>query len=232
MSITTSITDGKAVDLEKQATISPREQVSVQYVPRTVANPAPLGLLSFATSIFMISLLGLEPRGVKAPNIILPNMVFFGGAAQFIAGIMEFVAGNTFGATLFTSYAAFNLAYALIFLPGSGILAAYTDPSTGALLPEFGQAVAMFVWAWFIVSMIFTIATVRTSWTLLIALVFVDITLILLAVGHMLDQESCLKAASATGFVVAFLAYWAGTAGLWGDGITPFKVPVGSLKKE
>lgn len=90
-----SISDGKATDLEKQATISPRDQISMPYVPRAFANPAPLGLLSFATSIFMISLLGLEPRGLKTPNIILPNLVFFGGAAQFIAGIMEFVAGNT-----------------------------------------------------------------------------------------------------------------------------------------
>ncbi|KAI1099194.1 GPR1/FUN34/yaaH family-domain-containing protein [Jackrogersella minutella] len=232
MSITMSVSEGKTTDLEKQATISPREQVGLPYVPRAFANPAPLGLLSFATSIFMISLLGLEPRGVKAPNIIIPNMVFFGGAAQFIAGIMEFVAGNTLGATLFTSYAAFNLAYALIFLPGSGIIAAYSDPSTGALIPEFDQAIAMFVWAWFIISMIFTVATVRSSWTLLGALVFVDITLILLAVGYMLGQEQCLKAASATGFITAALAYWAGTAGLWGDGITPFTVPVGSLKRE
>ncbi|KAI1441672.1 GPR1/FUN34/yaaH family-domain-containing protein [Annulohypoxylon stygium] len=227
-----SISDGKATDLEKQATISPRDQISMPYVPRAFANPAPLGLLSFATSIFMISLLGLEPRGLKTPNIILPNLVFFGGAAQFIAGIMEFVAGNTLGATLFTSYAAFNLAYALIFLPGSGIMTAYSDPSTGKLLAEFDQAIAMFVWAWFIISMIFTVATVRSSWTLFGALIFVDLTLILLAVGYMLDQEACLKAASATGFVTAALAYWAGTAGLWGDGITPINLPVGSLKRE
>lgn len=115
------------------------------------------------------------------------------------------------GATLFSSYAAFNLAYALIFLPGSGILAAYTDSETGALMPEFDQAIAMFIWAWFIMSVIFTVASVRSSWTLLAALVFVDFTLILLAVGHMLGEESCLKAGSATGLVTAALACKSGS---------------------
>ncbi|KAI0006636.1 GPR1/FUN34/yaaH family-domain-containing protein [Xylariaceae sp. FL0662B] len=225
-------TNDKTVDLEQQATISPREQPALPYVPRNFANPAPLGLLSFATSIFMISLLELEPRGVKVPNIVVPNMVFFGGAAQTISGIMEFVAGNTFGATVFTAYAAFNLAYALIYLPGSGIITAYTDAETGAPLPEFHQAIAMFVWAWFIISVIFTVASVRSSWALLGLLVFVDLDLILLAAGNMLGQESCLKASSAFGFAAAALGYWAGAAGLWGNGITPINLPVGPLKKD
>ncbi|KAI1773584.1 GPR1/FUN34/yaaH family-domain-containing protein [Hypoxylon cercidicola] len=220
-----------AIDLERQATASPREQVGLRFGPRNLANPTPLGLLAFATSIFMISLINLQPRGVKAPNIIVGVLVFYGGTAQVIVGIMEFVIGNTFGATLFSSYAAFNLSYALIFIPGSGILAAYTDPETGALMPEFDQAIAMFAWTWFVVSMVFTVATVRRSLVIVSALVFVDITLILLAVGHMLDSESCLKTSAATGFITAALVYWAGAADLWGH-TTPFHIPVGSLKKD
>ena len=62
---------------------------------RRLANPAPLGLLSFATSIFLVSLTGMGTRGVEAPNIIVTTMIFFGGICQYIAGIMEFVTGNT-----------------------------------------------------------------------------------------------------------------------------------------
>lgn len=62
---------------------------------RRLANPAPLGLLSFATSVFLVSLTGMGTRGVEAPNIIITTMIFFGGICQYIAGIMEFVAGNT-----------------------------------------------------------------------------------------------------------------------------------------
>ena len=62
---------------------------------RRLANPAPLGLLSFATSVFLVSITGMGTRGVEAPNIIITTMVFFGGVCQYIAGIMEFVTGNT-----------------------------------------------------------------------------------------------------------------------------------------
>lgn len=62
---------------------------------RRLANPAPLGLLSFATSVFLVSLAGMGTRGVEAPNIIITTMIFFGGICQYIAGIMEFVTGNT-----------------------------------------------------------------------------------------------------------------------------------------
>ncbi|OAA61920.1 GPR1/FUN34/yaaH [Niveomyces insectorum RCEF 264] len=220
---------GGGADLEAQTTISPRDQPALPYVPRNLANPAPLGLTAFATSIFLMSLTNLHPRGVAEGNIIVSTMIFFGGLCQYIAGIMEFVTGNTFGATVFSSYAGFNVAYALIFIPGTGILAAYADPVTGAPLPDLSQAIAMFVWAWFIVSVIFTIAATRASWVLLILLVFVDITLLFIAAGYMAGVEGLLKASCGTGFVAAFLAYYAGAAGLWGNGGTAINLPVGSL---
>ncbi|CAK7226664.1 hypothetical protein SCUCBS95973_006275 [Sporothrix curviconia] len=216
-------------DLEAQITISPRDQPGLPFVPRNFANPAPLGLTAFATSIFMMSLMTLEPRGVTQPNIIISTMIMFGGLCQYIAGIMEFVAGNTFGATVFSAFAGFNVAYALIFIPGTGILTAYADPTTGEPLPELAQAIAMFVWAWFIVCVIFTVAATRASWVLLILLVFVDFTLLFIAIGYMLGIAKLLTASSATGFISAFLAYYAGAAGLWGNGGTAINLPVGSL---
>ncbi|KAI1767330.1 GPR1/FUN34/yaaH family-domain-containing protein [Hypoxylon sp. FL1150] len=220
-----------AIDLERQATASPREQVDPRLGHRGKANPTPLGLLAFATSIFMISLVNLQPRGLKTPNIIVGVLVFYGGIAQVIVGILEFVFGNTFGGTLFSSYAAFNLSYALIFIPGSGIIAAYTDTATGELMPEFDQAIAMFAWTWFVVSIVFTVATIRRSVVIVSALIFVDLTLILLAVGYMLDNKQCLTGSAGTGFITAALVFWQGAAELWGV-TTPFRIPVGSLKKE
>ncbi|ERS97338.1 uncharacterized protein SPSK_02723 [Sporothrix schenckii 1099-18] len=220
---------GGGNDLEAQVTISPRDQPGLPFVPRNLANPAPLGLTAFATSIFLLSLVNLHPRGVAEPNIIISTMIFFGGLCQYIAGIMEFVTGNTFGATVFSSFAGFNVAYALIFIPGTGILAAYADPTTGEPLPDLPQAISMFVWAWFIVCVIFTVAATRASWVLLLLLVFVDLTLLFIATGYMVNNAGLLKASSATGFISAFLAYYAGAAGLWGNGGTAINLPVGSL---
>ncbi len=97
MSTRSTHSDSKAhgADLEAQATISPRDQTGLPYVPRNLANPAPLGLLAFGTSIFLITMFNAAPGGTSTPNVIVGDMIFFGGVAQFIAGIMEFITGNT-----------------------------------------------------------------------------------------------------------------------------------------
>ncbi|KAK0119359.1 hypothetical protein ONS95_010811 [Cadophora gregata] len=203
-----------------------RSQPALPVVHRRLANPAPLGLLSFATGIFLISIYGVQVRGVATPNLLIGVLMFFGGVCQFISGIMEFVSGNTFGATVFPSYGAFNLSYAMIYIPGTGILAAYTDPTTGELNSQFPNALAMYLWAWFILTVIFTVAAIRSSWVLFLDLFVLDLVLLLLACGYMLNNSTLEKAGSALGFVVAVLSYWAGTAGLWAGGITPINIPV------
>jgi hypothetical protein len=75
--------------------VDDRSQPSLPVVHRSFANPAPLGLLSFATGIFLISILGVHARGIQTPNVLVGVLLFFGGVCQFISGIMEFVAGNT-----------------------------------------------------------------------------------------------------------------------------------------
>lgn len=157
-----------------------------------------------------------------------------------------------FGATVFPSYGAFNLSYAMIYLPGSGIMAAYTDSATGAISPELNQALAMYVWAWFILTVIFTIAAMRSSWILFLDLFFLDIMLILLAAGFMVNSQTVLTASYSFGFIVAFLSCkitlslyskntnqtdgiaidWAGCAGLWADGITPIDLPTFAMYKQ
>jgi hypothetical protein len=92
-------TEASEHDLEKLHTAggheNDRSQPSMPVVHRTFANPAPLGLLSFATGIFLISILGVHARDIQTPNILVGVLLFFGGVCQFIAGIMEFITGNT-----------------------------------------------------------------------------------------------------------------------------------------
>ncbi|CAF1651661.1 unnamed protein product [Adineta ricciae] len=51
----------------------------------------------------------------KLEAVILPVALFYGGAAQFAAGMWEFRINNTFGATAFTSYGAFWMSFAIWF---------------------------------------------------------------------------------------------------------------------
>ncbi len=70
-----------------------------------IANPAPLGLIGFGMTTV---LLNLHNAGFLPLSIVIVGMgIALGGLAQIIAGIMEFKAGNTFGATAFTAYGTF-----------------------------------------------------------------------------------------------------------------------------
>ena len=76
------------------------------------ADPGPLGLAAFALTTFTLSLFnaGLAPEALEP--LVLPLALFYGGLAQFLAGMWEFRKANTFGATAFASYGAFWLAFA------------------------------------------------------------------------------------------------------------------------
>lgn len=94
------------------------------------ANPAPLGLLAFGMTTVLLNLhnAGLFPLG----TMILAMGIFYGGIAQVIAGIMEWVKGNTFGTVAFTSYGCFWLTLVgLIALPQLGI---GVEPTEGAMV--------------------------------------------------------------------------------------------------
>lgn len=78
---------------------------SIPVKQNNIANPAPLGLLGFGMTTV---LLNLHNAGITELTAVIAAMGFaLGGAAQIIAGIMEFKKGNTFGATAFTAYGFF-----------------------------------------------------------------------------------------------------------------------------
>lgn len=69
------------------------------------ANPGPLGLLGFGMTTV---LLNLHNAGITPLSVVIVAMGFaMGGAAQIVAGIMEFKRNNLFGATAFTAYGFF-----------------------------------------------------------------------------------------------------------------------------
>ena len=64
---------------------------------RKFANPAPLGLFGFAATTWVLSMFNVSARGIENPELIVGLAVAYGGTAQFVAGVWEFAAGNTFG---------------------------------------------------------------------------------------------------------------------------------------
>jgi len=193
---------------------------------RTIANPAPLGLFSFASTTLILSLFNVQVRHVTVPNMVLGMAIACGGGAQLLAGMWEFACGNTFGATAFSSYGAFWIAYALIFIPGAGILEAYSAVPT-----EIDDAVGVFLLVWFIVTFIFLIASLRSTVALVALFFFLDLTFMLLMIGSFLRNETATKAGGGLGIVTAFIAYYAGASALITHDNSFLILPSGSMPK-
>src|SRR6185437_10267227 len=73
------------------------------------ADPAALGLGAFAMTTFVLSAINAGLIVKADEPVVLGLALFYGGLAQFGAGIWEFANRNVFGATAFCSYGAFWL---------------------------------------------------------------------------------------------------------------------------
>lgn len=65
----------------------------------TTRRGACRGLLSFASTTLILSLVNVQADKVGTPNVVVGMALFVGGLAQLLAGQWEFAAGNTLGAT-------------------------------------------------------------------------------------------------------------------------------------
>ncbi|KAL1916899.1 uncharacterized protein VTP21DRAFT_5096 [Calcarisporiella thermophila] len=196
-----------------------------------IANPAPLGLCGFALTTFVLSLYNAS-AGVSAatpPNVVVGLALFYGGIAQLLAGMWEFKAGNTFGATAFSSYGAFWLSFATMLIPGSGILGAYADVPAS----ELKHAQAIYLLGWTIFTGIMLVASHRSSAGLVTLFFFLFITFLLLTIADFQNSAPCKVAGGGFGVVTAIIAWYnALSALLNSEKQSLFQLPVMPLKRD
>ncbi len=159
---------GANTPIKRDLTIAPQERPAV-------ANPAPLGLAAFGLTTVVLSIIntGIIPK--EAVAVVVPLAFAFGGTAQVIAGILEFVNGNTFGTVAFTSYGLFWWWFALLqWTIGAGWLKPPAPVGVGLTLVMWG-VFTLYMW----------IATFRSNkgvWTVFLLL---WITFFLLGAGDL-----------------------------------------------
>ncbi|TMC99752.1 MAG: hypothetical protein E6J11_06755 [Chloroflexi bacterium] len=125
-----------------------------------VANPAPLGLSAFALTTFVLS--SSNAGFFKVNAIVIGLAFFYGGLVQLLAGLQEFKAGNTFGATAFCSYGGFWLAFGATLTPLFNVVGAY-----GGDTPAFHTAIGFFLLGWTIFTAWMFLASLRTTLALM-----------------------------------------------------------------
>ncbi|KAI0917732.1 hypothetical protein AcW1_000012 [Taiwanofungus camphoratus] len=193
---------------------------------RKFGNPGPLGLFAFASTTLMLSLFNATARGIHVPNAVVGMALFVGGLAQLLAGMWEFAGGNTFSATAFTMFGGFWMSYATVFIPGSGIQAAYNGNTE-----EFNSAIGIYLMMWFIITFLLFIGSLRRNIGLVALFFFLTLTFLLLGIGSLISHTAaaCTKAGGALGIVTAFIAFYVGTAQLLAREESWFTLPLGEL---
>lgn len=173
---------------------------------RKFADPAPIGLASFAVTILSLSLVNIEARGATNPAALAGLMFFFAGFVEVLGGMWGVVVENTFAATAQASYGAFWMMNGVIVTDVFGLAEIY-----GEKLPS---ALGMIYLGWAIYSVLMWIITLRSTWPLSAMLFFVVLNLIFTAgvqfthIAHPEISRALNKTGGYSGLITAFLSFW------------------------
>ena len=186
-----------------------------------VADPGPLGLAGFAMTTFLISVfnVGLFKFGgtsSAAAAGFISLAFIYGGAAQFAAGMWEFVRKNTFGALAFTSYGAFWIGvYFFINFQGGRAV-------KGAL--------GLYLLPWILFTAYMTVAAMKTNVAVLLVFVALTLAFLFLTIGAWGGGHTDMtKIGGWLGIITALLAWYASAAGVINETHGKVLLPVGPL---
>jgi succinate-acetate transporter protein len=173
-----------------------------------VADPAPLGLAAFALTTFVLSAtnaFGLTTAPIQA---VLGFALFYGGMAQFAAGMWEFRNRNVFGATAFSTYGGFWLGVAVL------VILLLTGKIT---VPELGQAQGWVLLAFAIFNTYMLIWSSRINMAVFAVFLTLEVTEILLFIGNFSGNApgaGLVQIGGYVGILTALVAWYASAAGV------------------
>ena len=186
----------------------------------TTANPAPLGLMGFGMTTV---LLNLHNAGYYELNsMVLAMGLCYGGAAQVIAGIMEWKKGNTFATTAFISYGFFWFSLVtLVLLPKRTLAAASDETAMSAYLAMWGLFTAVMF-----------LGTLRLNRALQFVFGTLTILFFLLAIGDFTAASAGFKHFTGyEGIVCGLAAIYTGLAQVLNELYGRAVLPLGQVKK-
>jgi succinate-acetate transporter protein len=171
----------------------------------SIADPAPLGLAAFAMTTFVLSCIRADLIPASLEGTVFGLAFFYGGLAQLLAGMWEFVRGNTFGATAFTSFGAFWLSFWYLDTHAAFLVAAKGDAHKG---------VGTFLLAWTIFTAFMTIGTLRANAALIGVFSSLTVTFLLLALAEYFESTNLTHIGGYFGLLTALVAWYAAAAGV------------------
>ena len=198
--------------------------------PATASGPRighalPVGAAGFAWCSLA---LGLATIGVLSPAgaaIILPGTFFYGGIVQLLAGFFALAAGASFAAAFLTAYGAFWIGYSAIqvYVAPHIVASVVSSPANAGLSKleiaalaghTVAQSVGVFLIAWLVVTLIFTVVSLGTNAVTVTAFVLLDVTIVALLVAYLgasaagAAQSGALHLAGYAEIILAAVAFY------------------------
>ena len=171
--------------------------------PEWWASPGTLGLFGFGMTTILA---GLFVGGWISVGPVLSMALFYGGTAQFLAGIIAFRKGNMFAGSAFASYGMFWWAF-------NWFNVQYPTLSDG-------YSIAAFQFVWFMVTLTFLLCSYKHGLGVFLVFLTLTIAFILLTVlfyqgaaGHALTMQQD-QIIGGEIILTGFLAWLTGTADL------------------
>ncbi len=187
-----------------------------------MANPAPLGLAGFGLTTVLLSLLNAALLPAAATNAVIPLAFAYGGAAQIIAGILEYRNGNTFGTVAFISYGTFWWWYALLLWTlNAGWLKSPGNAGLGVTLLLWG-VFTLYMW----------VSTFRLNVALWLVFLTLWITYGLLAAGSLGAGVRYQRIGGWVGLACGAIALYTSFAEVTNDTFGRRVIPLGSLARK
>jgi len=184
------------------------------------ANPGPLGLTAFGMTTL---LLNIHNAGiVQMSAMILATGFFLGGAAQVIAGIMEWRKNSTFGMTAFLSYGFFWLTFVGLF----------AFPKWVGVDAATANALGWYLAAWGLFTALMFVGTLRINRSLQTVFLSLAILFALLAITEWTGNATLGKVAGGEGIFVGLSAIYGAFAQLWNELYGRVVLPLGPYKKK
>ncbi|KAG5488009.1 hypothetical protein LSCM4_08233 [Leishmania orientalis] len=165
-----------------------------------IGSPMPISLFAFGmtTLLYNVHNAKICPLNMATMGLV----IMFGGLTQFVCGFLELINMNTLGCTICTTYGAFWMATAVLFLwPENTYVTMGGNRYTGG-----------FFLLWFVFASTLFASSFRSPFTCMLLFFLVPLNFLMQSIGFFANSDTVARVAGYEGMLVGALATYLGMA--------------------
>ncbi|GAA5907718.1 hypothetical protein JCM6882_008955 [Rhodosporidiobolus microsporus] len=195
-------------------------------------NPTGLGIASFLLCLtpFSVYLMGWMGTSTAAAATLTGAMYFMGGLGLMVAGLLEWILGNTFPFIVFFSFGSFWLSFGYLLQPSQGIAASLAENTV-----DYNGGIAAYLIWWSVLVLVYLVGSIRTNVVFILLFSFLEITFWLLVAVYIrltygaTDVTGIMRAAGAFALLTCVMGWYLLTVLIFDSVGIPVKLPIGDM---